>query len=105
MTDYRRFLTRLNEKSAEHGLFTTDEPIGTSAVWFLSANGRNLAVDGTLDDLVERVRNTDAQDLWPDLSAEEASMNLFSVHVYEALESGTQSASRLTFVNGALSLE
>jgi hypothetical protein len=98
MRDYDHFIAALSDVTTDIARIFVEGEGGSAQVIVQAMNGRQLPLDGTLDDVYTAVENTDADGLYSgkDVSSIDTKLKLFSVHIYEALETASGSAKRLS---------
>ena len=92
------FLQQLSAAVASMGLISSDG--GGSAVSLHAYDGRVFCFDTDLAGMRAAVERTDTSGLWPGTDDETpltAKLRLFSVHLYEALETAPADAVHLSF--------
>ncbi|TDK26375.1 hypothetical protein E2F48_04015 [Arthrobacter crusticola] len=97
MRDYDHFIAALSDVTTDVARISVEGEGGSAQVIVQAPNGRKLPFDGTLDDVYTAVENTDAEGLYPgeDASSIDTKLKLFSVHIYEALETAPDNATLL----------
>ena len=104
MRDYAALYEQLKYRTSDDGLLEVSALDGNARVSYRwSSNGRRYEFQATFDQVIDAVERLNTSDLWPELDRLQASMCLFSVHLYEALDTAPEGAKRLVIDKSGIS--